>query len=103
MTDFISGAGQSNGLTRPDWVSSTSSSSSSPSSPSSTRLRPTEKEKAWWEEPTRHHRGQNNKGGAVANTSNVLFKVAKSEKDVIKDWLENIFKVGIIHIILVTI
>ena len=84
--------GQSNGFSRQDWESSTSSSSSL-ASPASTRLRPTEKEKPWWEEPPRHHRGQNK---IAASTSNVLFKVAKSEKDVIKDWLENIFKVGLL-------
>ena len=89
---MLTGAGQSNGFTRQDWDSTSSS-----SFPASTRLRPTEKEKAWWEEPPRQQRGQNNK--AAASTSNVLFKVAKSEKDVIKDWLENIFKVIIIIII----
>ena len=99
---LISGpGGQSNGFTRQDWDSTSSSSSSS--FPASTRLRPTEKEKAWWEEPPRHQqRGQNNKA-AAASTSNVLFKVAKSEKDVIKDWLENIFKVGVLLIIILII
>ena len=99
---MTTGAGQSNGFSRQDW-DCTSSSSSSSSSPASTRLRPTEKEKAWWEEPPRHQqRGQNNKA-AAASTSNVLFKVAKSEKDVIKDWLENIFKVGVLLIIILII
>ena len=85
-------SGHSNGFSRQDWDSASSTSSTSPASPASTRLRPAEKEKPWWEEPPRHHRGQNK---AAASTSNVLFKVAKSEKDVIKDWLENIFKVGL--------
>ena len=93
---MTTGAGQSNGFSRQDWDCSSSSSSSS--SPASTRLRPTEKEKAWWEEPPRHQqRGQKNNKAAAASTSNVLFNVAKSEKDVIKDWLENIFKVGIVQ------
>ena len=90
--------GQSNGFTRQDWDSTTSS--SSPPSPASTRLRPAEKERPWWEEPPRQHRGHNK---AAVSTSNVLFKVAKSEKDVIKDWLENIFKVRAAMILLLLI
>ena len=58
------------------------------------------KERPWWEEPPRHHRGLNK---AAAATSNVLFKVAKSEKDVIKDWLENIFKVWSLMLLLLLI
>ena len=95
---MIGHGGHSNGFTRHDWDSTTSS--SSPVSPASTRLRAAEKERPWWEEPPRHHRGLNK---AAVATSNVLFKVAKSEKDVIKDWLENIFKVWTAMLLLLLI